>query len=254
MRTPHEHDIEFAPKGDVLALADNVHVRIWSVASKSDVTTLPGANCVAFSPDGNLLAAGSRQEDRVTLWDTETWQAVATINDYRGLGWAGNGLAFSPNGDLLAISGPDYTVSLWDISEHPTIPPLRARLVGHTDMIVCLAFSPDGQSLATGSFDGTVKLWDVETHKAHTLGGSLDEVWSLAFTQDGKTLATCSDNAIRLWNLATMEQAANLTGHTGKVSCVAFSADGTALISGSCQRYRRRPCGQGCGGLRQKAV
>src|SRR5207237_1269566 len=67
------------------------------------------------------------------------------------------GVAFSPNGKLLASPGNDGTVRLWNrATGQPVGAPLRSRGV-----VQGVAFSHDGKLLASGSFDGTVRLWQV---------------------------------------------------------------------------------------------
>ena len=93
------------------------------------------------------------------------------------------GVAFSPDGRLLATASDDETARLWDpaTGEH-----LRT-LTGHDQHAVYgVAFSPDGRLLATASCDGTARLWDPATgeHRRTLTGhtGSGHRAWRSART------------------------------------------------------------------------
>jgi WD40 repeat protein len=66
-------------------------------------------------------------------------------------------LAFSPDGRLLAVTGRDGAVRLWDVAARREL----RRLDGGQGRVGRVAFAPDGRSLAVGGADGTVLVWDV---------------------------------------------------------------------------------------------
>jgi WD40 repeat protein len=65
------------------------------------------------------------------------------------------GVAFSPDGTMLATASADGTARLWEV---PGCTPV-STLTGHTSSVNAVAFSPDGAMLATASADGTAQLW-----------------------------------------------------------------------------------------------
>ena len=129
-------------------------------------------------------------------------------------------VAFSPDGSRLASAD-----LLWDVAAgtHTPLEPYYS-----------VAFSPDGTMLALGTYDSKIKLWDMEAGTTTaTYEGHRSTVYSVAFSPDGTKLVSGSlDFTVRLWDVATGTHA-TLEGHKDKVQSVAFSPDGRTLASGS---------------------
>jgi WD40 repeat protein len=145
-------------------------------------------------------------------------------------GWV-RGVAFSPDGALLATASTDKTARLWD----PATGECVRTLTGHAEAVYGVAFSPDGQLLATASDDRTTKLWDPATRDClRTLTGHAAGLRGVAFSPDGALLATAStDKTARLWDPATGEYLRTLVSRIAVVCGVAFSPDGRLVATAS---------------------
>jgi len=137
-------------------------------------------------------------------------------------------VAFSPDGDLLAVTW-DSTVVLVDAGRQQA---LRV-LAGHRDSVRSVAFSPNAQLLASASTDGTVRLWQVAGgRQLAELSGHQASVQAVAFSPDGALLASAgADSTARLWVVASGLQHAELARHHHGAQDIAFSPDGTLLAS-----------------------
>jgi WD40 repeat protein len=147
-------------------------------------------------------------------------------------------VAFSPNGELLAVGDSNNEIRLYRVIDNQQI----CIYQGHRNWVVSLAFSPDSLTLASGSCDHSVKLWDVSNGQClHSLEKHNHEVWSVTFSSNGEVLASGSDDCTaRLWDVSNGQCLSVFEGHTNYVLSVAFTNDDSTLISGSHDRTIRQ--------------
>ena len=243
--------LAWSPDGKMLAVASSTGLHLYSPQSLFDIkilydyreldkiaagtygnkagpVTIEDWECVAFSPDGLLLAAGTKSGS-VKVWKVSDLTILYSLDGHTE---QVNSVAFSPDGKTLASGASDNKIRLWQVSDGSLI----RILAGHTASVFSVAFSPDGQTLASGSDDVKVKIWSVPDGKVlHTLGGHKVGVTSVAFSSDGQTLATGSyDWTAKLWRMPDGVMLHSLDqGYTNMVESVAFSPDGSLLATGS---------------------
>ena len=210
--------VQFSPKADLLAVTNKKGVAVWDWKKEQVAFSLTAhagpVSCVAFSPNGKLLATGSGVGDQrlssgeVKVWDGATGKELLCL---KGHTWPVTGLAFSPDSKWIASASKDRLVKVWNAATGE-----EARsLHGHLDAVTSVAYSPDGKRIFSGGEDGTIKVWDsargqellsLQGDRSHRpLSGKVGKrmVTCIAASPDGKCVASGNQDAkVLLWRNA----------------------------------------------------
>ena len=135
-----------------------------------------------LSPDGQKVAV-VRDSAGVEVWSTQRHRRLFSLKDAR------QSAVFSRDGRILATSGPNDKILLWDARSGRS---LGKPLSGPAGAFP-VAFNPSGTFLATEAADGGVLLWDVDSHTQ--IGTHLQPPASglALFSPDGTHLAILSE-------------------------------------------------------------
>jgi RNA polymerase sigma factor (sigma-70 family) len=184
--------------------------------------------CLAFSRDGKRLATGGGpapgRRGEVALWDVRTGRLSARAETDGFV----QGLAFSPDGNVLATAEVENAVQLRDARTGQALTALRK----HVGAVRAVAFSPDGRRLATGD-ENAARIWDLNGPEDLLTLGASRPVRAVAFSPDGRRLASANeDGAVTVWDATTGKKLSAVAGKDGGPSA-AISPDGKILSTAS---------------------
>jgi WD40 repeat protein/predicted Ser/Thr protein kinase/Flp pilus assembly protein TadD len=205
------------------------------------------AGCVAWSPDGKLLASSTSLSMGFALHDAATGKLVRHVPSSNGL----RSLAFDKDAKRLAARSLSAEWFLWDVSSGKKLREGKDPTWGPGDR-AALAFRPDGRQLATAVYPEAVgnvtraHLWDtVAGNIARSLqhdskrgpGKTFEALQSgqhtaLAYSPDGKLLAVGTpEGDVVLWQSETGAQIAEIAlGHG--IPSLAWNGAGSLLFAG----------------------
>jgi dipeptidyl aminopeptidase/acylaminoacyl peptidase len=174
--------VALSPDGSSAVVCGGAHVvrddraaRVYSTPSGRLLRQLGpkgwGVSCVAYSPDGDVIATGGgltirgrrySYDNHIAIWDAGTGRQLRRFGE--GLSSVA-ALAFSPDGTYLASGGtswaqpgPDrdkHCLRLWDWRSGE-----EAQQLGfHPRSVSSVAFSPDGKIIASGAVS-----WQIDDH------------------------------------------------------------------------------------------
>ncbi|KAB8210544.1 hypothetical protein BDV34DRAFT_209547 [Aspergillus parasiticus] len=165
-------------------------------------------DALAFSPDGEIIAASACWAEEITIWNgsskvSEVFGDVHedTITD----------LGFAPNGTVIASAAKDGTIRFWEAQSGRHMECLRWVDDPEFQKI---KFSANGQTIICQTDNGQCIIWDMPTWKVLKkleLGRDPWKLWDLTISHDSQLVATGysedrnDTSRTDIWNLTSAE-------------------------------------------------
>ncbi|KAL2798274.1 WD40-repeat-containing domain protein [Aspergillus keveii] len=212
--------------------------------------TFDGVNCLDFSDDNMLVAAGM-QESYIRVWSLDGKKITSQYdnaddhpsNSRRLIGHSGPiyAVAFAPsatstdgavaptNARWLLSSSADKTIRLWSLDLWQCMVVYK----GHDQPVWDLQWGPFGHYFVSGGHDKTARLWVTDhIRQQRIFVGHDQDVDCVCFHPNSAYIFTgSSDHTVRMWSVTTGNAVRLFTGHTGNITALACSRDGKTLAS-----------------------
>lgn len=174
---------------------------------------------LAFSPDGNLIAAAT-PENTVSLWDIETGERSTCLHGHTAMVTA---IAFSPCGSFVTSGDSKGTLREW----HIHMARQTREFTEYGQYCVIPTYFSEGSLMAAGVYETSIAVWDVENNeKLDTFEycGSVDA----AHFSNGTHLAVANSRDFKVWR-KSIPNISTISGHTSYPCSLTFSPDGATL-------------------------
>lgn len=186
--------IAMSKKGKRIATSYGNSFFIWNVYSinkikcaKTLVCGYGGADCVCFSPDGNMLAVAVCTNNYICIWDINKETIVQEMNGHTS---HINSISYSRDGKLIATTSYDGSMRIWNS---------ETGICKH--IIDCSAeyaeFNHDNSNILFVTKERTASILDVET------GMNIQDidvpVDNATFSPDGQSIVISSADSILIY-------------------------------------------------------
>jgi WD40 repeat protein len=178
---------------------------------------------LAFSRDGNLLAAGLT-DGRIRTWNPNTGGRGPALTG------AKNGIAavsVAAASDRVAAVDAAGAAFVWRTSAAGKPQALPSETPARL-----LRFSESGQRLAVVADDGSVRVWDLDSNQSWSFPGAKHTPKALAFSPTGPLMAVSGKGKIALWGVGLSDKREDIRAAGAEAEAIAFSTNGLEMAAG----------------------
>lgn len=217
-------DLAFSADGALLAVAGGTVVRIYDVASGSELFALQGTAPIDFSPQGTELLYTTANDVRIYDLALGGERGALTGHTDRI-----NDTVFSLDGGLIASASQDTTLRYWSAARSEQIGFSRSR----RNPITALDISPNGALIASGTRSGVIRLLNlaVDIERSYRPPGVRDTIMSIDFSADGSLLLFSVGTSVHLIDPGARTEVLVLTDHSAAVQQAQFNPDGSMFAT-----------------------
>jgi len=186
---------------------------------------------IAYSPDGKTIAASSAAGE-VVLCQGAGALSVTVLQESDGR--SVDCLAFSQDGQFLAVGGQNGQVKIWQLQSGAFE---LVRILENTPAWVDrLAWSPT-QNLLAFSLGKYVQVWDAALGEiATTLNFETSSALDITWHPDGKRLTVGGYQGVKIWTADDWDDDPYLLTIPSASVAIAWSPDGKYIASGNLDR------------------
>jgi WD40 repeat protein len=147
--------------------SDNGSIKVWNLETRQCITTLGGniQRIMGLAANAhNQIVVTSRTDGKIQLWDfsqigvDKSPEFACQSTDIQAHQGMAKAVAFSLDGKLIASTGSDLIIRIWDAITGKHF----QSLTGHTDYILQVLFIDD-RTILSQSYDKTIRQWDIIT-------------------------------------------------------------------------------------------
>ncbi len=179
---------------------------------------------LTYSPNGNLIASGSAQENSIKIWDINSGKIIGKLEGHED---ATTALAFNADGTALISAAKDNKVILWDLLNWTVLDSMTFTTYINDFSLV------EGQknSFLSASESGEVHEWNGGSLTNPTKIYAVDKALTLLDVYENLIVSGTTNGKIQVFDRKANQLLAEENVHFGEIKGLQFFNNGQELIT-----------------------